>query len=70
MVQCDIAGSDGSDKSYMIVPIWSVAAEISGFEVGVMRSHEKYRNGFFVSAIEKSLENIEPIRKILERCRS
>jgi lysyl-tRNA synthetase class 1 len=40
--------------------------ESLGVEVEFIRSHEKYRNGFFTEAIELSLDNIDQIKSILE----
>ncbi len=42
------------------------AAKQLHIEFEVVRSHEKYRSGFFVPAIEKALENVDTIRSILE----
>ncbi len=64
----DIPSPDGSDKSYADYFLSDLleAAKDLHLEMEVIRAHEKYRNGFFVSAIEKALGSIDTIRKILE----
>jgi lysyl-tRNA synthetase class 1 len=42
------------------------ACDSLGIDVEFIRSHKKYRDGFFVEAIEKSLEDAPKISKILE----
>lgn len=42
------------------------ACEILGIEVEYLRAHEKYRNGFYVPAIERSLERLDKAKKALE----
>jgi lysyl-tRNA synthetase, class I len=68
MPLCDVPAPDGSDRSYADYYLADLleAAESLRLEMEIMRSHEKYRSGFFVPAIEKSLDNTEIIRKILE----
>lgn len=65
---CDVPAPDGSDVSYADFYLQDliVAAEKMHLEMEVVRSHEKYRSGLFVSAIEKALEQQNDIRKILE----
>src|SRR6185503_19530163 len=38
-----------------------------GIEVEFIRSHKKYRTGFFIPAIERSLERLDKARKALEK---
>jgi lysyl-tRNA synthetase class 1 len=65
---CDIPAPDGSKKSYADVAFESFADSVAalGIEIDVMRSHEKYRSGFFTEAIEKTLDDIDQVRKVLE----
>ncbi len=41
------------------------SAKKLGLDMDVMRSHKKYRTGFFVPAIEKALEKIDRAREVL-----
>jgi lysyl-tRNA synthetase class 1 len=65
---CDIPAPDGSDGSFASFFIQGLkdAAKSLGLELDFIHSHEKYRDGFFIPAIEKSLERINDGRKILE----
>jgi len=65
---CDVPAPDGSDQSYAdyyVKDLFS-AAETMKLELEIIRAHEKYRAGFFVEAIEKTLDKQAEIRKILE----
>lgn len=64
---CDVPAPDGSDQSYADFFLKDLleAAEKLALKMEVMRAHEKYRAGFFVPAIERSLEHIDDIRGIL-----
>lgn len=64
---CDIPSPDPkvSYADYFISGL-KKGCESLGIEVEFVRSHEKYRDGFFTEAIEKSLDNIEQIKNILE----
>lgn len=64
---CDIPAPDGSDQSYAdyFVGDLFVAAEKMHMHLEVVRAHEKYRSGFFVPAIEKSLGKLDTIKRIL-----
>ncbi len=42
------------------------AASTLQLQMEVMRSHQKYQEGFFIPAIEAALENIESVRNVLE----
>lgn len=65
---CDVPAPDGTDASYADYYLNDllVAAEKMHLEMEVIRANEKYRQGFFVKAIEKALENQSQIREILE----
>ena len=65
---CDIPAPDDSDQSYAdyFFKDFISSAKTLGIEMEVVRSHKKYRQGFFVPAIEKGLENADKIRSILE----
>lgn len=64
---CDIPAPDGSEQSYAdyFVKDLFVAADKMHMELDVVRAHEKYRAGFFVPAIEKTLGQVETIKKLL-----
>lgn len=64
---CDIP-SPKEDLSYAEYFIEGLkkGCESLGIEVEFIRSHEKYRSGFFTEAIEKSLANVDKIKTILE----
>src|SRR5690606_27479328 len=64
---CDIPAPDGSDTSYADYYVNDLPklAEALKLEMEIMRAHEKYRSGFFVSMIETTLLNIDQIKKIL-----
>lgn len=68
MPLCDIPSPDGSEQSYADYFLNDLlsAAKAMNLEMEVVRAHEKYRSGFFVPSIEKALDNIDEIRKILE----
>jgi|GEM_PF-242478 len=65
---CDIPAPDGSDQSYADYFLQSLidGCAALGIEVEFIRSHKKYREGFFVPAIERCLERIPQIRTALE----
>lgn len=64
---CDVPSPD-PDKSYAdyFIDGLKKGCESLGVEVEFVRAHEKYRSGFFTEAIEKSLENLERVKSILE----
>ncbi len=68
MPLCDIKAPDGSNKSYADYYLADLLGAARGLrlEMEIMRAHQKYREGFFVGAIEQALKNIDKIRKILE----
>lgn len=65
---CDTPAPDGSDQSYadFFLSQLQRATAALGVEVEFIRAHEKYRSGFFVPAIERSLEHIDEARHALE----
>jgi len=66
---CDIPspqpGSDTYANYYLNDFIGNV--EELGIEMEAVRSHEKYRSGYFISSIEKALDNIAELRTCLEK---
>lgn len=65
---CDIpapSGSRGSYADYFFEGLLSSAKRL-GIDMEVVRSHEKYRSGFFTEAIEKSLSGASKTKNILE----
>lgn len=68
MPLCDIPAPDGSGQSYaeyFLQGLRETCATL-GIDVEFIRSHQKYRSGFMVPAIERSLERIPQARKALE----
>jgi lysyl-tRNA synthetase class 1 len=65
---CDMPAPDGSADSYADYCLRGFLESIKtlGIEVNVARSHEKYREGFFVPAIELVLAYIDEARRVLE----
>jgi len=65
---CDVPAPDGSDQSYadFFLAQLERATAALGVDVEFIRSHKRYRAGFFVPAIERSLEHIGEARKALE----
>ena len=68
MPLCDVPAPDNSDRSYgeYFLKDLTDVMDYLGIEVNVVRSHEKYRSGFFVPAIEMSLDNVIEIKNLLE----
>src|SRR3569833_3755763 len=64
---CDIPSPDGQG-SYAdhFLQGFVKSAKSLGIEMDVIRSHEKYREGFYTDSIETSLQKIPEIRKSLE----
>lgn len=65
---CDIPAPDQSGRpyaNYFVDPFIDTLHAL-GIELDVIYAHEKYRNGFFVPAIERALEHIPTARKTLE----
>jgi lysyl-tRNA synthetase class 1 len=67
MPLCEIPSpsGEGSYADYFLDGLIKSCQNL-GLEVEFVRSHEKYRAGFFVPAIEKALENIDKVRNVLE----
>lgn len=68
MPLCDIPSPDGKAESYgeyFTAQLKRASASL-GIEVEFISSHEKYRSGFFVPAIERSLERLSAARGALE----
>lgn len=65
---CDVPAPDGSDQSYADYFLQTLVDGCAALNIDVefIRSHLKYREGFFVPAIERSLEHISEARKALE----
>ncbi len=65
---CDVPAPDGSDLSYAdyYVKDLFVAAKKMHLDMEVVRAHQKYRQGFFVEAIEIALEHTDTIKQLLE----
>lgn len=65
---CDVPAPDGSDRSYGRYFVQGVidACENLGIDMEFIYSHEKYRSGFFVPAIERGLQEIDKVRHALE----
>lgn len=68
MPLCDAPAPDGSSQSYadFFLAQLERATAALGVEVTFVRAHEKYRSGFYVPAIERSLEHLADARKALE----
>ncbi len=65
---CDVPAPDDSKSSYADYFLQGLqqACEDLGVDVEFIRSHEKYRSGYFVLAIERCLERLDTIRNALE----
>lgn len=66
---CDIPSPDTKAKSYaeFFLKDLIAAAKALAIDVEFMRSHKKYRAGFFVPAIEKALDHVKEARAALEK---
>jgi lysyl-tRNA synthetase class 1 len=65
---CDMPAPDGSNHSYADYALQDFLDSVAklGIEIDAVRSHEKYRSGFFTEAIEKTLDNLPKTREVLE----
>ncbi len=63
----DIPAPDGTQSyaDYRLKPFLDSVKSL-GVQMDVMRSHEKYRSGFFATAIEVVLENVSAVKNILQ----
>jgi lysyl-tRNA synthetase class 1 len=68
MPLCDVPAPDGSDRSYSeyFFAGYKEGVAALGVEVEPIYSHEKYRSGFFVTAIETALERLDKVRGAIE----
>lgn len=68
MPLCDVPAPDGSARSYADFFLQGLidACTTLGVEVEYVRSHERYRSGWMVPAIERALEHIPEARRALE----
>lgn len=68
MPLCDIPSPDGKASSYgeYFTDQLKRACSALGIEVDFIASHQKYRSGFFVPAIERALERLEQAKNALE----
>ncbi|MEJ0073115.1 MAG: hypothetical protein WDN27_03490 [Candidatus Saccharibacteria bacterium] len=66
---CDIPAPDGSQRSYADYFLQGLidACATLGIEVEYVRAHERYRSGWYVPAIERSLQRIPETRRALEQ---
>lgn len=64
----DMPAPDGSDQSYADFALKDFLDSVKalGIEVDVMRAHQKYQDGFFVPAIEKTLGDVSRVNQALE----
>lgn len=65
---CDTPAPDGSDRSYAdyFLDTLVEACDTLGIEVEYVHANEKYRNGWYVPAIEKALDRLPQVRAALE----
>jgi lysyl-tRNA synthetase, class I len=68
MPLCDVPAPDGSKASYADYFLSGLEKACKGLSIDVefIRSHTKYRSGFFVPAIERALERLDMARSTLE----
>lgn len=57
---------EGSWADYYLSDLEKAASTLN-LNMEIIRSHRKYREGFFIPAIEKTLENISQIRQVMEK---
>lgn len=64
---CEVPAPDGSDRSYAdyFLDDMLLAAKKLHLQMEVVRSNQKYTAGFYVPAIEKTLQHIADVRRIL-----
>ena len=65
---CDIPAPDGFNGSYGDYFLQGLidACQTLGIEVDYIHANQKYREGFYVPAIERSLERLPEVRRALE----
>jgi lysyl-tRNA synthetase, class I len=66
---CDIPAPNGEQGSYAEHFLKGLieTCDVLGVDVEFVRSHEKYRAGFMIPAIERSLERVQEVRQALEK---
>src|SRR3990167_9251350 len=65
---CDITSPDKIAHSYADYFLKGLidSSKALGLDMEFMRSHKKYRTGFFTQAIEQALDHADSVRKVLE----
>lgn len=65
---CDVPSPEPSSDTYANYYLDDFISNVGalGIDMEAVRSHEKYRSGFFVPSIEKALDNISELRSCLE----
>ncbi|HET9850843.1 MAG TPA: lysine--tRNA ligase [Candidatus Saccharimonadales bacterium] len=65
---CDMPAPDDSGRSYADYALEPFLDSVKalGIEMDVIRSHQKYGQGFFVPAIERVLDNLAEVKSVLE----
>lgn len=65
---CDMPAPDGSSQSYADYCLYPFlkSVEALGVDVVIIRSHQKYREGYFTAAIELVLSLIEETKNVIE----
>ncbi len=65
---CDMPAPDGSDQSYADYCLKPFLKNVQtlGVNMEPIRSHQKYREGYFTSAIELVLNNVDEVKAVLE----
>lgn len=64
---CDVPSPDGSQQTYAdyyVSDLGQIAAQLK-LDMDIVRAHERYREGFFVPAIERALARMDEIKDIL-----
>jgi lysyl-tRNA synthetase, class I len=67
MSLCDVPAPDGKAASWAdyYFKDFSKSAKKLGLDMEIMRSHKKYRTGFFVPAVERVLDSIDKAREVI-----
>lgn len=65
---CDVPSPEPGADSYADYYLSDFVdnVDLLGIDMEIVRSHEKYRSGYFVPSIEKALTNIKEARRVLE----
>lgn len=68
MPLCDVPAPDGSNRSYADFCFDPFSASMTklGIEFDTIYSHERYRSGFYVPAIERSLDRLEAAKNAIQ----